>query len=92
LRLLPILLCKYNSYLPAKNQLPIHVVLCISSIFWIIILDKTKSSGLPVAGPRKFNMRIRRICSFFKDKSFVEVLQSITDIKEVKLYEYSHGS
>jgi len=74
LRLLPILLCKYNSYLPAKNQLPIHVVLCISSIFWIIILDKTKSSRLPVAGPRKFYMRIKRIRSFFKDKRLVQVL------------------
>jgi hypothetical protein len=38
---------KYNSYCPAKNHLPIQIILCISSVLRIIILDKPKSSGLP---------------------------------------------
>lgn len=45
---LSVLLSKYNSNFPAKKNLPIHVVFCISSILRIIILDEPKSSRLPV--------------------------------------------
>lgn len=45
--MLTVLLRKNNSYFPAKDNLPIHIVFCISSIFRIKVLDKAKSSRLP---------------------------------------------
>jgi hypothetical protein len=52
-RLLSVLLGKHNCYFSAKNNLSIHIVFCISSIGRIEVLDKPKSSRLPVTGPKQ---------------------------------------
>lgn len=45
--LLPVLLCKYNSYLPTKKKLTIHLIFSLFSIRRLNKLDKTKTTRLP---------------------------------------------
>jgi hypothetical protein len=46
-RLPSVLLCKNNSNFSPQEKLPVHMVLCISSILRVKVLDEPKSSRVP---------------------------------------------